>query len=180
MHHGISQNYAIKAAIEQLFGRQSWLDLKETSCLATWRKYALKIIDAIEVSIRESIEIRDEAWITEVNENLAHGRELIKPAENLEELFSVLTATLIRQVFLQIGLCPNRQSATKVTLRAENWRLIDHRSVQYIQSPTQVEAAFWSKQQKQVGFEKQMKLRDEYWASKSKVPFSRWCQERDA
>jgi hypothetical protein len=179
LRRGVSQNYALKAAVEQLFGQQAWLDLKETTCLATWRQYALKIIDAIEISIHVSIEVRDEDWISNINENLNHGRALVKSAENLEELLSSLTAVLLRQVFLQIGLCPNRQTALKVTLRAENWKLNDHRSVQYIQSPAQVEAAFWSKQQKQIGFAKQMVLRDEYKVSKSKLPFSRWCRERE-
>ena len=84
-----------------------------------------------------------------------------------------------RQVFLQIGMLPNRTTARRVTLGRQYWRLDSHRSVQYVQSPEQIEAAFWSDQQRQLGFERQMELRDEYRASRSKLPYSRWCQEKE-
>jgi hypothetical protein len=178
LRHDISQNHALKAAVEQLFGNQAWLDLKETTSLLTWRRYVTKIIDAIEISIRESIEIRDDAWAVEVDENLARGRQSAKAAENIEDLLSILSATLLRQVFLQIGLCPNRSAFIKVTLARDNWRLNNHRSVQYVQSPVQIEALFWSEQQRRIGVSKQMKLHNEYRVSKSKLPFSKWCRKR--
>lgn len=180
LRHDISQNYALKAAIEELLGNQAWLDLKETTSVATWRRYIIKLIDAIEISINESIEIRDESWEIMVKENLSIGRQSAKTAKNIEDLLSVFSATMLRQVFLQIGLCPSRETTKLVTLSRENWRLNTHRSVQYIQSPAQIEATFWSEQQHRIGFDKQMKLHNTYRKSKSTLSFSRWCREHEA
>lgn len=176
LRHDISQYYELKAAIEQLFGNQAWLDLKETTSLVTWRRYALKLIKSIRVSIEESVEICDSAWLESVHENLNRGSESAKSSKNIEELLSGFSATLLRQVFLQIGMLPNRPTARKVTLGRENWRLNGHRSVQYVQNRKQIESAFWSEQQGRIGFEKQMELHYEYRGSKSKLPFSQWCR----
>ena len=117
LRHDISQYYTLKSAIEQLLGHQAWLDLKECTSFTTWRTYILKLIEAIRVSIHESVEIKDEAWMIEVNKNLDHGKKMAKSSKNIEELLSAFTATLLRQVFLQIGIIPNRASTHKVTLR---------------------------------------------------------------
>ena len=175
----ISQYYALKAAIEQLLGNQAWLELKECTSVSMWKKYVLKLIAAIGVGIEQSIEIRDEGWVAEVHENLDRGTKGAKAAKDIDDLLSVLSATLLRQVFLQIGRLPNRSTARKVTRAGEFWKLNGHRSVQYIQTPTQIEAMFWSNQQQSIGIEKQMALRKEHRASKSKLPFSKWCRARE-
>ncbi len=177
LRHDISQYYTLKVAIEQLLGHQAWLDLKECTSFTTWRTYILRLIEAIRVSIHESVEIKDEAWMIEVNKNLNHGKKMAKSSKGIEELISAFTATLLRQVFLQIGIIPNRASTHKVTLRRENWRLNKHRSVLYVQSPAQVESIFWSEQQREIGFERQMELLNEYKSSKSKKPYSQWCRK---
>ena len=170
----------LKATVAELLGNEAWLDLKETTSLATWRGYVVKLIDAIKISIQTSIEIRDDAWANEVSENLERGRASAKSAANIEVLLSEFSTTLLRQVFIQIGMCPSRSAARAVSLGRENWRLNGHRSVQYVQSPAQIESAFWSEQQQRIGFEKQMELRTEHRESRSKLPFSRWCKERVA
>ncbi|MGB9150557.1 MAG: hypothetical protein WCB36_09960 [Burkholderiales bacterium] len=177
LQYDISQNYALKSTIEQLFGKQAWLDLKETTSLTIWRAYVVKIFNAIEISIHESVAIRDDAWINEISENLERGRNLAKLAKDIETLVSILAAVLLRQVFLQIGQCPSRISGKKVTLSRENWRLNESRSVQYVQSPIQIEAVFWGEQQRRIGIERQMYLRTQYRKSKSRLPFSKWCLE---
>ncbi len=176
----ISQYYALKTAIEQLLGNQAWLDLKECTSVPTWRGYVLKLFTAVRISIEQSIEIRDEAWVAEVHENLDRGAMAAKSAKDIGDLLSALSATLLRQVFLQIGRLPNRSTARKVTLAREYWKLNGHRSVQYIQTPTQIEAVFWSDQQRSIGVKKQRKLHIEHRASKSKLPFSKWCRAREA
>lgn len=177
MRADISHLYSLKTAIEQLLGKKAWLDLKEATSLTKWRAYVLKLIEAIRVSIKESVQIADQAWRESVNENLDHGIASAKAAKTIDELLSGFTAVLLRQVFLQIGMLPNRPTARKVTLGREYWRLNNHRSVQYVQSPEQLESAFWSKQQRQLGFDRQMELHNEYRASKSKLPYSFWCRE---
>lgn len=171
----ISQYCALKFAIKQLLGNQAWLDLKECTSLSTWRAYVLKLIKAVRVSIEESVEVRDQMWMDAVIDNLKRGTESVKSSKDIDSLLSGFSATLLRQVFLQIGTIPNHQSARRVTLRRETWRLNYHCSVQ---SLAQVEAVFWSEQQRRIGIERQMELHYEYRVSKSKLPFSQWCRER--
>jgi hypothetical protein len=178
LRHDIAQNYALKSAIQDLLGNQAWLDLKETTSVATWRRYIGKLLDAIEMSIHQSVDVRDEAWTSEVNENLSRGRELAKSAKSIEDLLSGFSATLLRQVFLQVGFLPKRSTVPAVSINRENWRLNLHRSAQYIQTPKQVEAAFWSQQQKRIGFDRQLELHNEHRGSGSKLSFSKWCRER--
>jgi len=170
-----SQNLALKNTIEDILGNQAWYALKETHSVTTWRHYAIKLIDAIEISIKESIEIKDDAWLSQIKQNLNDGRELVKIAKTIDEVVSNLSATLLRQVFLQIGNFPNRKKVKSVSLKRENWRLNSYRSVLYIQSPKQVESLFWDQQKKELGFEKQIELFRRFKLSKSKMPFSVWC-----
>ncbi|HEY5029163.1 MAG TPA: hypothetical protein VIK39_12190 [Candidatus Angelobacter sp.] len=173
----ISQHCAIKMAFEQIFGNKAWLDLKECTSIAIWKKYTTKLLRAIRLAVEETIQIRDDAWFTEICEHIEHGLQITTNAKLIDELLSGLSATLIRVVFLQIGGVPNRRQDRKVTLARDNWRLDDFRTVQYVQSNRQLERLFWSKQQKALGFEKQMRLRDRHRASKSKIPYSKWCTE---
>ena len=174
----ISQYQALKAAIEQLLGTQAWLDLKECTSVPMWSEYVLKLFAAVRISIEASIEIRDEAWVAEVQENLDRGAMAAKSAKDFDDLLSALTATLLRQVFLQIGMIPTRSTAHKITLAPKFWTLNGQRSVQYIQTPKQIEASFWSDQQRSIGVEKQRELHNEHRASKSKLAFSQWCRAR--
>jgi hypothetical protein len=180
LRHDISSCYELKATIEGLLGNEAWLELKECTSLPTWRKYVLRLIKAIGLSIEESVAIRDKDWIAAVEENLDRGLRSARAAGTLEELLCGFNATLLRQVFLQIGMLPSRSSKDKVTLRRENWRLNAYRSVQYVQSSGQQEAAFWCSQQQRIGVERQMELRKEYRANGSKLPFSEWCAGREA
>ena len=115
-----------------------------------------------------------------VNENLVRGEEGVKASKDIDELLSCFEATLLRQVFLQIGAVPNRKGRPSVSLSKENWRLNGQRSVQYVQSRTQLESAFWSEQQNRIGFELQTELHDEHRRSKSPLPYSEWCRQRGA
>lgn len=180
LRHDISQLYSLKAAIEQVLGKQAWLDLKECTDLRTWKKYIGWLIDAIKVSAQESVRVYDDEWLIEFKSNLEYGSKNLKSSKNIEELLSGFTAMLLRQVFLQLGMTPNRKRTDKVTMRKENWRLDQYRSVQYVQSPDQIEALFWNAQQKEIGFDRQMELRSEYRASKSKLPFSKWCRKQES
>ncbi|RQP21143.1 hypothetical protein DZC73_29430 [Albitalea terrae] len=170
----------LKSAIEQLLGRDAWYELKETTSLSPWRKHVLKLIKAIRVSIRESVQVRDATWMSEVTENLVRGEQAARKSKDIDELLSCFTATLLRQVFLQIGMLPDRTTSPTVSLSKENWRLNRQRSVQYVQSMEQLEAVFWSEQQSRIGFEKQMELHNEHRWSKSELPYSEWCRAREA
>lgn len=176
--HDISYYYSLKAAIEQILGSKAWYELKECTSLPTWRKYLLRVLSAIRISIEESVRVRDDEWLEAVQGNLKHGEELIKSAKDFDELLSGFSATLLRSVFWQVGLCPTRPAAAKVSLRRQDWRLDRHRSVQVIQTLEQQEAAFWARKQREIGFDALMKLHLEYRQRKSKMPFFEWCENQ--
>ena len=180
LEHDIEHLYALKTALEQLLGREAWYDLKETTSLTPWRKYVLKTLKAIRVTTRETVQVRDDAWAKAVEENLTRGEKAVAQCKDIDNLLSTFTATLMRQIFLQLGSCPDRRTKDRVTLTKENWRMNGLRSVQYIQSQEQLERVFWSEQQDQIGFEAQMKLHNEHRGSKSELPYSEWCRQRDA
>jgi hypothetical protein len=179
MRHDMSHMYALKSSIEDILGNRAWLKLKETTSTTTWRRYVLKLFDAIELSIETTVLIKDEEWSQEIRANLDHGRELTRIAETPEDAIAALSATLLRQVFLQLGLAPSRKSATTVPLKAQNWDFSGFRSVQYVQSPRQKEDLFLSKQRRAIGFEAQFDLQAEYRQSASKLPYSAWCAARE-
>ena len=174
----VSQHHAIETTFEQTFGNEVLLDLKECTSIAAWKKYTTKVLRAMRLAVEETTQVRDDAWFAEISEHIEHGLRITESAKSIDELLSGLSATLIRVVFLQIGMFPNRSEFPKVTLTRANWRLDKFRTVQYIQSRKQVEDLFWSKQQKELGVEKQMKLRDQHRASRSKAPYSQWCAEQ--
>jgi hypothetical protein len=178
MKHDLSHMYALKSAIEDLLGEAAWRDLKECTSLATWRRYVLKLIDAIDLSIKTNIQICDDDWMSQVSDNLAHGKELARIAKDTDDLIAALTATLLKQVFLQLGQAPRRKTSRAVSLKAENWRLDGFRSVQIVQTPAQREVLFLSKQRRDIGFDAQFDLEAEYRRSKSKLPYSVWCAQR--
>ena len=180
MLHDMSHMYALKSAIEDLLGKKAWLDLKETTSAATWRRYVLKLFDAIELSVDATVHVKDEDWMQEVRSNLNHGRDLAKIAESPEDAIAALSATLLHQVFLQLGSSRSRKMENSVPLKASNWDFSAFRSVQYVQTPQQKESLFYSKQRREIGFEAQLDLQAEYRRSKSKLSYSRWCAERGA
>jgi len=180
LSHDTSHRIAIKGAIEEVLGKDAWYELKETTALAPWRKNVLKVLKAIRLSLAASVHVRDQGWSEEVECNLLRGEEGVKASTDIDELLSCFEATLVRLVFLQIGFAPNFKGHPGLPLRKENWSLDTYRSVQYVQAAEQLEALFWSEQQRRIGFEKQMELRDEHRRSRSKVPYSVWCRQREA
>jgi hypothetical protein len=169
----------LKSAIEDLFGSDAWYALKESNHLGTWRKYGQRTLRAIEVSVKDTVEVCDREWLSELCEQIDRGVQAISKADAIDEIVGILAGTLIEVSFLQIGLMPRRKGrAAKYPLRKGEWKLNAHRSVVYLQTNAQKEALFWSKQQKQIGFDKQLTLQGEYRRSKSEMPYSEWCYQR--
>ena len=180
MRHDMSHMYALKSSIEELLGRQAWYDLKETTSAATWRKYVLKLLDAIELSVETTVLIKDDDWTADVRSNIAHGRDLARIATTPEDTIAALSGTLLRQVFLQLGAAPFNRSSDTTPLKPARWDFSGFRSVQYVQSEKQREDLYLSKQRKAIGFEAQLDLQAEYRRSKTKQPYSDWCEKRGA
>jgi hypothetical protein len=173
-----SKYLTLKVAIENLFGTDAWYALKESGHLATWRNYSQKTLRALELSINDTVEICDVEWLTELRERIDRGVEAIREANSIDEVISIMAATLIEVSFLQVGLIPRRRGRTgRYPLRKGQWKLDLYRSVAYFQTKEQKEAQFWSKQQQLIGFQNQQALHAQYRESRSKLSYSEWCAQ---
>ncbi len=68
--------------------------------MSDWRKAGLKLLDAIDLSVKSTIEIADTNWFKEVAEAIDHGRESLRNSEAIDALQSRLVATLAELVFI--------------------------------------------------------------------------------
>ena len=76
--------YPLKTLIEILFGNEAWLEIKQTTNLETWKKYSSKIL-------AHAVPYEPESRIDEF---ASMGQTHIDAAEDTEELFASLAATL--------------------------------------------------------------------------------------
>lgn len=173
-----SKYLILKSSIEDLFGTEAWYALKESNHLPTWRKYAERTLKAIELSIKDTVEIYDNAWLREVEENIQRGVDGIKSQKSIDEIIAALAGSLINISFLQIGLIPRRKGQPdKYPLKKGKWRLNTYRQAIYLQTRLQHENLFIDMQRKKIGIEEQMELFGEHHSSKSNLSYSEWCRE---
>lgn len=76
----------MKSALEDLFGSDAWYAFKEPNHLGTWRKYVERTFRAVELSIKDSVEIYDEEWMKDVSLCLQQGIEQLKLASSIDEV----------------------------------------------------------------------------------------------
>lgn len=138
--HDLSQFYPMKAALEDLFGRECFAKLKESATLAEWKAECRRLLKALEVAVRVNVPIADAEWHDEIRSVLRLGRSHVASAKTVGELFCAVGATLTRVAFLQLGAIPNRPTADSVSLAERHWRLDAFRSVQYVQTEKQRES----------------------------------------
>lgn len=135
----IERYYSLKATLERVWGKGTYSDLKHCSDVRIWKRYLQRTLEAIELSISETVQIADPAWFEEVAAILEMGAERLHDTGDFDELFQAFAATLIELSFHQIGLCPQRVMSNRATLRRGGWKLNAYRSVQYVQSGEQKE-----------------------------------------
>jgi hypothetical protein len=133
----MSQYYPMKAVLEQVLGRAAYRKLKETGTLKDWKEESTRLLQAIELSIKVTVQVADSVWRKDIQNAIAHGKALLASSKSIDEMFSSLSATLIRVIFLQLGFMPNRMHMDRVTLTERNWQLDVHRSVQFVQNEQQ-------------------------------------------
>lgn len=168
-----------KSALEDLFGRDAWYALKESNHLGTWRKYAERTFKAVELSIKDTVQVYDEEWMLDVTSCLNRGKEQLKLATAIDDVVGVVAGTMIEMSFLQIGHMPRRKGRSgPYPLRSGEWRFNGFRSVAYLQTKTQKEDRFLALQRRELGFDEQFDLMAEYRRSKSKLAYSEWCADR--
>jgi hypothetical protein len=142
LKHEMSQFYSLKATMEALFGHPMYMDLKETTDLAVWRKAMKKLLDAVGISVRHTVKVADPDWHEAIEKILNHGRDRVKGARTAADLFAGLTATLTEIVFTQLGFMPTRsRHSKKVPLAKGYWEMNNFRTVQYVQTPAQRKAS---------------------------------------
>jgi hypothetical protein len=174
-----SKYLPVKSAIENLFGEKAWYALKESNSISTWKKYIVKTLKAVQLSIHETVKHCNKEWLSEIDEKIEKGLTQAKECREIDDLIAVLAGTLINVSFLQIGFMPHRSGSSRnFTLRKEHWNLGRYRNVVYLQSQEQREVLFWGKQLRNLGFKEQIKLHDEYRASGSNLPYSEWCKNK--
>lgn len=141
IRYDMSQFYPLKAALEQVLGKRTYRKLKETATLSDWKVETKKLLKAIELSIIETVKVADEDFYKEAKQILELGHAHIKSTKEISELFAILSATLTRLAFLQIGYIPAHDRVESVSLTQKNWNLTCVRSVQYVQSAEQKKTA---------------------------------------
>lgn len=167
----------LKSTIEELFGRKAWYELKESNYVPTWRKHIINTLKAVKISIHDTVKYCDNDWIKEIEQIVERGIELAKQGKSIDELISILAGCMTAISFMQIGLMPHRKGLDKkIALRKGNWNLSKYRTVVYLQTDEQKESLYMNKQQKKIGYEKQMELRREYFMSGSKMTYPEWCE----
>jgi len=137
IRYDMSQYYPLKAVLEQILGKATYRRLKETSDLKDWRGETARLLEAIQLSVTDTVQVADHEWYREMGETIEHGSKLLASSKSIDELLASLAATLTRLVFLQLGFVPLRRHQDRAVLRKGNWRLDGHRSVQFVQTEQQ-------------------------------------------
>jgi len=133
--------YALKHLFENLFGRSAWLEIKHSTDLRQWKKYSARVLSALEVSAKATIQVADADWFNQFTSTIEFGKGRVNSSKDFEQLFSSLAATLGEISFLQLGMMPRRLTQENITVRHKiNWKLDRYRSVQYVQNTEQLAA----------------------------------------
>lgn len=98
----LAQYYPMKATFERILGGDSYRKLKDYATIKDWKVETKKLLQSIQLSIDATIEIADDEWRQEINEEIEYGVKLVNRCKTIDELFSSLSAVLIKIVFLQI------------------------------------------------------------------------------
>jgi hypothetical protein len=102
-----------------------------------WRNAGLKLLDAIDLSIKSTVSVADDDWFAEIADTVGRGKQRVHDAETIDSLLSCLVATLTELVFVQLGNFPHRRLGAAAPLTPRWWTLTGFRTVQYVQTDKQ-------------------------------------------
>jgi len=108
--------------------------------MSDWRSASLRLLNAIDLSIKSTVQIADADWFKEIAETIERGKQRVRDAETIDALLSYLVATLAELVFIQLGNFPLHRLYETTRLTPKWWTLTGFRNVQYVQSDKQKEA----------------------------------------
>lgn len=137
----LGQYYPMKQFFETILGRRSFAQVKDYGPLSSWRAESEKLLTAIGLAAKATVEVADDEWRTEVQDLLTRGLSRIKSVKSIDELFASLAATLGELAFLQLGFVPRGHYKEEwIPMVLGNWKLTPVRTVQYVQSRKQLAA----------------------------------------
>lgn len=172
---------SFKRIMEDLFGKDAWYALKESNHIPTWRKWCTKALNAIHNSISETVKVSDDEWQEQVNFIIDSGLDCLKEADEVDELISILAATILELSFHQVGFIPRRRGSEHArAFRKGSCDLSGFRSVIYVQNNEQKEKQFWHQQQREIGFQNQLDLYAEYKKVGGSMLYADWCKSQSA
>jgi hypothetical protein len=140
IHPRLEHLYPVKALIERLFGNTAFMKIKMGGSMSDWRHASIKLLDAIDLSVKSTVKIADEDWFKEIAETISHTKERIRKADTIDSLLSYLVQALAELVFIKLGNFPLHRLSETTPLIPEWWTLTGFRSVQYVQTKPQKEA----------------------------------------
>ena len=73
MDRDIAYGFALKRLIEDVLGKNSWLDAKECTSLDVWKKLCTRLLKANEATILSSVEVCDDRFTPGRKTYAAHG-----------------------------------------------------------------------------------------------------------
>lgn len=145
----LQQYYPAKAMFEEVLGHNAFMRVKDYGSLAAWKDNYARVLKALGLAIRATVQVADQEWRDEVDSLLALGRKHIDSARSIDDLHASVAATVCRLSFLQVGHRPSRRRShirstrdglargPDLSLVLKNWKLDYVRSVQYVQSDEQ-------------------------------------------
>lgn len=137
---------AMKSVVERILGKAAYESIKETTAFAPWKKAMVKVLDVLRLAIEENVKVVDDDWTAQVDYCFAHHRKVIRDTRFVDELFGSMAAALTEIAFLQLGHIPSVKARKTPPLSRGVWKLDEHRSVQYVQTPAQRAAQSTQKQ----------------------------------
>ncbi len=144
MDRDIAYGFAFKRLIENVLGKDSWLEAKECTSLVIWKKLCTRLLKANEATILSSVEVCDDRFITDIKKEVEHGRKTISSSKDFTTLFMALSSALSTISFIQCGGVPETARRSVRVKEGNQWKMDSVRSVQYVQTKEQLErVSYW-------------------------------------
>ncbi|MBK6392609.1 MAG: hypothetical protein IPF70_19030 [Saprospiraceae bacterium] len=128
--------YSFINIIMQLYGLQTYSDMKGSIDFTTAKKYYLKLLDSIRSAIGDTILITDKSHKLELLETIKKYKIELKKAVSFDELDQSMITFQTTLIFLLIGSVPNNTHDPKIN-RKGKWKLNFYRQIHYTQTAEQ-------------------------------------------
>lgn len=138
MDRDIAYGFTFKRLIEDVLGKDSWLDAKECTSLDVWKKLCTRLLKANEAATLSSVEICDDRFMLDIKKEVEHGLKTTSSSKDFTTLFMALSSALSTISFLQCGGVPITSKRSVRIQEGMQWKMDSVRSVQYVQTKEQL------------------------------------------